>query len=189
MRHAPRKERLAPPSASGALACRRSTAALAKGTFVAQGSASGHASCDLAGAHDLMDRQPGRRPYALPRALSAPACPSPGFNTRSGHSAGRLMPKAARVARVMSLRPAGTALAPAGRHHPPASLVGKILKEVRFVRVIRTCSISLCSESRQTAASRNCGALPVSVRNSIGSPAASIGLISKWQMASRRAVG
>src|ERR1700761_4319780 len=40
-------------------------------------SASGQASWDVAGARELMDRQPGRRPRAVSRALAAPACPSP----------------------------------------------------------------------------------------------------------------
>jgi hypothetical protein len=78
-------------------ACRRPTAALARGTFVASGSASGHASGDLAGAHDLMDRQPGRRPHASPRVLPAPeqirTCPRPVSTSRAGHSAGRMMPE------------------------------------------------------------------------------------------------
>jgi hypothetical protein len=61
----------------GQLASRRSTAVLAK-RLSPPCSAPGQASWDVAGAYDPMDRQPGRRSYALSRALSAPACPSPG---------------------------------------------------------------------------------------------------------------
>ena len=71
-----------------ALASRRSTAVLAR-RLSPPDSAPGQASWDVAGAYDLMDRQPGRRSYAFPRALSAPACPSPGSTSRAGHSTGR----------------------------------------------------------------------------------------------------
>ena len=52
-----------------------------------------NASCDSGGAHDPMDRQPGRRSYASPRALPAPSCLSPASTSRTGRSAGRMMPK------------------------------------------------------------------------------------------------
>ena len=59
-----------------ALASRRSIAALA-GRFSPSGAAPGQASWDVAGARNLMDRQPGRRSRAVSRALAVPACPSP----------------------------------------------------------------------------------------------------------------
>ena len=56
----------------------------------------------------------GRRPCASPRALPAPEkrndCPRTASTSRAGHSAGRMMPDAARE-RVTN-PPAGTALAP-----------------------------------------------------------------------------
>jgi hypothetical protein len=66
----------------GALACRRSTAALTKGTFVAPG-------CQLQAMFPgtWQDVRSGtvqptgaERPRALSRALPAPACPSPGMH-------------------------------------------------------------------------------------------------------------
>ena len=62
------------------------------------------ASCDSAGACEPMDRQPGRVSHASPRALPAPACPSPVSTSRAGHSAGRLMPKPPEE-RAVSSRP------------------------------------------------------------------------------------
>jgi hypothetical protein len=72
---------LPPKCASGALACRRSTTALARGTAGPQGSASGHASCDSAGAFGSTTPAPtgGRRPRAAPRAL-----PAAGLSQSSG---------------------------------------------------------------------------------------------------------
>jgi len=64
------------PPLAGALACRRSTTALAKGTYVTQGAAQA--------------RLPGTRSA---RALPAIACPSPGSTSRPGRNAGRLMPE------------------------------------------------------------------------------------------------
>jgi hypothetical protein len=86
-----------------------------------QGSASGHASGDSSGAHDLMDRQPGRRSCTSPRVLPAPSCHRPASTSRAGHSAGRVMPKPP-GSRSDELLPAGTASRSAGRGHRPASL-------------------------------------------------------------------
>ena len=83
--------------AQGALACRRSTAALARGTAGPQGSAPGHVFRDQSGTLDPMDRQPGRRSCASPRVLPAPSCHHPVSTSRTGHCAGRVMPDAARV--------------------------------------------------------------------------------------------
>ncbi len=98
---------------TGRLASRRSVAALA-GRLSPSGSAPGQASWDVAGAPDLMDRQPGRRSCAVSRALSAPACPSPEGTPRTGRSTGahdaRSRPgaggKPARRRRTRSNRPA-----------------------------------------------------------------------------------
>jgi len=101
---------------AGALACRRSTAALARETAGPQGSASGHASGDSPGRSILYGRpnrgaetlrfsagvtRAGKTTNDYPRTVST---------SHAGHSAGRLMPDAARE-RVVS-PPAGTALAP-----------------------------------------------------------------------------
>ena len=96
---------------TGALASRRSTAALVRRSQPPN-SAPGHASCDLAGTHDLMDRQPGRRSYASPRALPRARLSQSRDSSTShtGRSTGALMPEAARE-RVTSPR-AGAALAP-----------------------------------------------------------------------------
>ena len=76
---APQVRRGRDAAASGAPASRRSTAVLAKGTFVTQGSASGHASWDAAGAFGpVRPPQPGAETSRVPRALPAPkTCPSP----------------------------------------------------------------------------------------------------------------
>ena len=76
--------------------CRRSTAALAKGTFVVFDATSGQASWDVAA-------------FAR-RVLPAPADPSSASSLHPGHSAEGLMPKAARER--VATPPAGTALAP-----------------------------------------------------------------------------
>ena len=86
---------------AGALASRRSTAVLAKGSARPQGSASGHVSCDLAGASGPQSPpQPGggdlaplrgrypRRPVPVQRCTS-----------RAGRSAGRHDAQAARERR------------------------------------------------------------------------------------------
>jgi hypothetical protein len=65
-------------------------------------------------------RQPGRVSQASPRALPAPACPSPVSTSRAGPSAGRLMPKPPE--RGSDKPPlAGTALAPPAEVTRPAS--------------------------------------------------------------------
>jgi hypothetical protein len=74
-------------------ACRRSTAVLARGTFVPKAQRQATASGDSSGAHDPMDRQPGRRPCTSPRVLPAPSCHRPASTSRAGPSAGRVMPK------------------------------------------------------------------------------------------------
>ena len=86
--------RARPRPLRGAHDCRRSTAALAKGTFVVFGATSGQASWDVAAF--------------VRRVLPAPADPSPASSSHPGHSAGGLMPKAARerVASPRYMRPA-----------------------------------------------------------------------------------
>ena len=54
------------------LACRRSTRGSRPRDFRPQGSASGHASWDAAGAYDPKGRPSGRVAHAAPRALPAP---------------------------------------------------------------------------------------------------------------------
>ncbi len=82
---------------------------------------SSHASCDSAGACEPMDRQPGRVSHASPRALPAPACPSPASTSRAGHNAGRLMPEPPERGSDKP-PPAGTAPRSAGRSHPAGVL-------------------------------------------------------------------
>ncbi len=100
------------PSASGALACRRSTTALAAAT----------------------ERHRSAPVHALPgggttqeRVLSVPCRSSAaGFNPQTGHSAGRAFwPKAAREPRLTRPKPAGTVLAPSRRRHPAVSFLGR----------------------------------------------------------------
>ena len=99
-RVAPRSRRLAPPfPLSGALACRRSTTALIPATC--------HLWAQL-------------RPCFLGRGLNGRyplPCPSPVSTSRAGPSAGRLMPEPPGSG-ADEAPPAGTALAPAARHHP-----------------------------------------------------------------------
>ena len=94
-RVAPRKERLTPPfPLSGALACRRSTSALAKGTYVTPGA--------------TQAMLPGTRSE---RVLPAFACPSPVSTSRADRSIGRHDARAGRgTGRI--LLPAATAPAP-----------------------------------------------------------------------------
>ncbi len=100
------------PSASGALACRRSTTALAAAT----------------------ERHRSAPVHALPgggtteeRPLSVPCRPSAaGFNPQTGRSAGRAFwPRAAREPRLTRPKPAGTVLAPSHRRHPAVSFLGR----------------------------------------------------------------
>jgi hypothetical protein len=102
--------RLAPPSPlSGALACRRSTTALAGATERSR-SAPVHA---LPGT-EL--RRKGR--YPLPAVPVQRVLPP-----QAGRNAGRAFwPGAAREPRLTRPRPAGTVLAPFHRRHPAASL-------------------------------------------------------------------
>ena len=85
----------------GALACRRSTAALPLGLLDPQG-----ASAMLSGRRCFAERPPhrGRRPCASPRA-GAETNPSSASTSRAGRCAGRLMSDAARVRRGRTLRP------------------------------------------------------------------------------------
>ena len=80
----------------GALASRRSTCGSRWAGATSQLSCR---PCFLGrgGSVTVIASPPGEDRNASPRALPAPACPSPGFNTHSGHRAGGLMPKAARV--------------------------------------------------------------------------------------------
>jgi hypothetical protein len=78
-------------------------------------SAPGHASGDSAGAHDPMDRQPGRRSCASPRVLPAPSCHRPAKHLarrHAGHSAGRNDARNRPRATVTSRRPREPLLAP-----------------------------------------------------------------------------
>ncbi len=102
-------------------AFRRSTAAPAKGTAHPQGATQARASGDSAGACEPMDRQPGRVSHASPRALPAPSCHRPASTSRTGHSAGRLMPGPPERGSDKP-PPAGTAPRSAGRSHPAGVL-------------------------------------------------------------------
>jgi hypothetical protein len=87
--------------------CRRSTTALAQGTLVAKGSASGQASWDAARALDPMrSPQPGGEDLAqLFTGVTRPhLSQSSDCTSRAGHSAGRLMPDAARGAGCKAAR-------------------------------------------------------------------------------------
>jgi hypothetical protein len=103
----------------------------------------GQASCDSAGACEPMDRQPGRVSQAPPRALPAPACPSPASTSRTGHSAGRHDTRAARV-RSDKPPPAGTAPRSAGRSHPAGVL--SVSKVAVHLSVTIKVSIVSCSQ-------------------------------------------
>jgi hypothetical protein len=73
--------------------CRRSTAVLARGTAHPQGSASGQASWDAAGALDpLRPLQSGSGDLARGVSPARPV-PAQGCTSRPGHSAGGLMPE------------------------------------------------------------------------------------------------
>jgi hypothetical protein len=82
-------------SSGDARTFRRSTAALAKGTFVAQGSASGHASWDPAGALDpVRPPRPGAKTSRFSAGVTRAApVPIQRSTSHAGHSAGRTMPK------------------------------------------------------------------------------------------------
>jgi len=108
------------PQARGARLSARSTAALAKGTFVVFGATSGQASWDVANRFGLSVE------WALPTpCLSL----SPASSSHPGHSAEGLMPKAARE-RVAS-PPAGTTLVPRTR--------ACRLQRVRLMGEVRLC--------------------------------------------------
>ncbi len=126
-----------------ALAFRRSTAALAKGTAHPQGATQARASGDSAGACEPMDRQPGRVSHASPRALPAPSCHRPASTSRTGHSAGRLMPGPPERGSDKP-PPAGTAPRSAGRSHP----AGVLVRERGEVPIPVTGQVSIASPSK-----------------------------------------
>jgi hypothetical protein len=103
----------------GALACRRSTAALARGTAGPQGSASGHAFRDSP-ERSILNGRPnqGAETKRLSTGVTRAATnPNPASTSQAGRCAGRLMPDAARVQRGRTLRPrAPNPLPPAFRH-------------------------------------------------------------------------
>ena len=103
----------------GALACRRSTAALARETAGPQGSASGHAFRDSP-ERSVRYGRPNRGAETLRVSTGvtrAETNPSAASTSRAGRCAGRLMPDAARVQRGRTLRPrAPHPLPPAIRH-------------------------------------------------------------------------
>jgi hypothetical protein len=103
-RGAPRKGRLAPPSAYGRARLPAFHHGSRQGTYVTHGAAQA--------------MLPGTRSE---RALPAIAYPSPVSTSRAGPSAGRLMPEPPESGGDEA-PPAGTALAPAARHHRTASL-------------------------------------------------------------------
>ena len=95
---------------AGALASRRPTAALARGTAGPQGSAPGHASGDSPERSILWTANRGEDRARLHGCYPRRTNPRTVSTSRAGHNAGRLMPDAARE-RVTN-PPAGTALAP-----------------------------------------------------------------------------
>ncbi len=108
----------------GALACRRSTAALARETAGPQGSASGHAFRDSP-EHSVRYGRPNRGAETLRVSTGvtrAETNPSAASTSRAGRCAGRLMPDAARVQRGRTLRPRAPHPLPASRRHWLASL-------------------------------------------------------------------
>ena len=126
----------------GALACRRSTAALARETAGPQGSASGHASRDGPERSILYGRSnrgaETLRVFAgVTRAGTTNERPSPASTSRAGHCAGRIDAQAARVRRGRTLyprapQPAPPALVTGWR---PCKEAGCILLFQRGVRV------------------------------------------------------
>ncbi len=98
---------------SGALACRRSTTALAEGTYVTQGA--------------TQAMLPGTRSE---RALPAFACPSPVSTSRAGRSIGRHDARAARRAELMRPRPRAP-------HSPlPPGITRTASLRARLIRII-----------------------------------------------------
>ncbi len=93
----------------------------------------GQSFLGLAGACEPMDRQPGQVSHASPRALPAPSCHRPASTSRTGHSAGRLMPGPPERGSDKP-PPAGTAPRSAGRSHPAGVLS---VSEVRLYLVRR----------------------------------------------------
>ena len=110
VRGAPRKERLAPRlPLSGALACRRSTTALPKGCVVPwcdPGQVS-WANRPRGGGHSAGDRPTSSDAPRMPVVMPADMMPGPPGSQADEAS------------------PAGTALAPAARHHPDGVPLGR----------------------------------------------------------------
>ncbi len=148
----------------GALACRRSTAALARETAGPQGSASGHAFRDSPersvlygrsnrGAetlrfamHDPEKWMPVSRQDHAPLAgvTRAGTNPSAVSTSHAGHCAGRLMPDAARVQRGRTLCPrAPDPLPPALRH--PAGVLARGARHRAFIPCRGTLSRKVAS--------------------------------------------
>jgi hypothetical protein len=103
VRHAPRKERLAPPSARA-----RSPAGVpprARWAVVTSQLSSRPCFLGLGGSARSYGPPCGEDRTHLHGRYPRPPVPVQGFNTRTGRSAGGLIPEAARVAKVMSLRP------------------------------------------------------------------------------------
>ncbi len=83
-------------------ACRRSTAALAKGTFVAQGSASGQCFPGTVRSTRSYGPPTGAKIARVSTGVTRAGkktCPSPASTSRTGHSAGRHDARAAREQR------------------------------------------------------------------------------------------
>ncbi len=133
----------------GALACRRSTAALARETAGPQGSASGHAFRDSP-ERSIRYGRPNRG--AETKRIStgvtrAETNPSAASTSHAGRCAGRLMPDAARVRRGRTLRPrAPHPLPPAVRRS-----AGVLARGARRRRFYSACS----TNSRNSAGPRH----------------------------------
>ena len=109
-RLAPRSSGLRRPPLAGALACRRSTAALAAASQRRR---------------SVPDALPGTR--LRRRALPAPACPSPAAKPQTGHDAGRAYPRNRPRAEVTSPRPQEPLSPLPPGITRPASLLGRDL--------------------------------------------------------------
>jgi hypothetical protein len=140
MCQSPRQRARQRAQSRSALASRRPTAVLVR-RLSPPDSAPGQASWDVAGAYDLMDRQPGEDRTRLRGRYPRPPIPVQGAPPAPAVVPADMMPEAARE-RVTSSR-AGTALAPSiGRHRlrslkQRARLVCYIAKPRKMAR--RTC--------------------------------------------------
>jgi hypothetical protein len=115
---------LQPPHLQGAArvqrdahAFRRSTAALTRETLVPKAQRQATLP-ETRPERSVLKAAPtwGRRPRASPRALPAPSCHRPASTSRTGHSAGRVMPKPP-GSKGDEPKPAGTAIS-----LPPAAV-------------------------------------------------------------------